>query len=213
MIKNFFVVSFFALVLSGCASTSSRPQAHGPGQMTYRELMVMDYDQLYDMVIKHTKAAHKVIRESETNPEWEVGAKQELAHAMRIILSRPDSDNMVAKLIPEVRREMALFGNYNDLLDTLANEGIKAFDSEMKMSVEMQTTYTFYLENLLGELQPMIKEDERARAIVERVRDAKIKVPYEVMAERKLQGMFLTESPSEVAQRILEKAGFKKKKK
>ncbi len=117
------------------------------------------------------------------------------------------------KLTLEVRREMTDVGNYDDILEAMTREGIQAFDSNLSLPTTMKTTYTFLLENLMSELKPEIKNDSRQRAMLEQIRDAKLDIPYDVMRERKLQGMFLTESPSEHAKRILEEAGFKKGKK
>ncbi len=120
---------------------------------------------------------------------------------------------MVAKLTTEVRKQIGEFGSYDDILLAMTKEGIDAFDPNMRLPTVMQTTYLFLLENLMSELKPEIKEDPRQREFLEMIRDANIKIPREVMTERKLQSMFLTISPSEEAARILNAAGFPKNKK
>jgi hypothetical protein len=211
--KKLILLSLIATIFSVACSNTRPDRSVKSAGLSYRELIVKDYDEMYEMVKKHTNAAHKAIRASDTNTEWEADAKRELIHAERVILSRPNSDNMVSKLVPEVRREVILFANYDDILDAMTTEAIQAFDPSMHLSTEMETTYLFMTENLISELKPEIVNDERARALMERIRDAKIDVPHDVMAERKLQGMFLTESPSDYAKQILDDAGFGKKRK
>ena len=196
----------------GCSNVKPEEQIRGPGP-TYRDLMLRDYDEMFAMVRKHTKAAHKLVITSDSNPDWEHAAMRELIEAERIILSRPNSDNMVAKLTLEVRKQVGEFGSYHDILGAMTKEGIEAFDPNMRLPTVMKTTYLFLLENLMSELKPEIKDDPTQREFLERIRDANIKVPREVMGERKLQSMFSTDSPSEEANRILLAAGFKKKKK
>lgn len=200
------------LTVTGCSNTRPEPPAKGTG-LTYRELILKDYDEMHAMIKKHLKAAHKLVLSSETNSDWQHLAQDELTKAERVILSRPNSDNMVSKLTPDVRHDMTDVGNYDDILETMTHEGIQAFDPNMTLPTIMKTTYTFFLENLMSELKPDITTNDRARSMMEQIRDANIQVPHDVMGERKLQGMFLTESPSDEAKRILEEAGFKKGKK
>lgn len=193
----------------GCSNTRPEPPDKSMGP-TYRDLMLKDYDQMFAIVKKHIKAAHKFVESSDNNPDWQREAQDELTRAERLVLMRPNSDNMVTKLTTEIRREMTDIGNYDDILETVTHEGIQAFNKDMNLPVITRTTYTFMLENLMSELEPEIKTDDRQRGLMEQIRDANIDVPYEVMRERKLQGMFLTESPSDKAKRILEENGFKK---
>jgi hypothetical protein len=209
---TFIFAALALLINSGCSNTRPEPPAKGTG-LTYRELMLKDYDEMAAIVKKHVKQAHKIVLSSDSNSDWQREAQAELTKAERIILSRPNSDNMVAKLTLEVRREMTDVGNYDDILETMTHEGLQALDPNMNLPVSMKTTYSFLLENLMSELKPDLANDDRQRAMLEQIRDADLEIPYDVMRERKLQGMFLTESPSLAAKRILEDAGFKKGKK
>jgi hypothetical protein len=204
-------LSLIIFVISGCSSPhpDSNDKGHG---LTYRELIIKDYDEMLAMVKKHTVAAHKLVINSENNPDWERDARLELIKAERILLSRPDSDNMVSKLASDVRREISAFGAYDDLLQTLTNEAISAFKEDLHLPTQVQTTYLFMLENLMSEMKGQVADDPRARQMLAQIRDAKIEVPYDVTRERKLQGMFLTDPPSEEARRILHDAGFDLKK-
>jgi hypothetical protein len=210
--RVFIAISIGLLVtLTGCSNTKPEPTSQGSGQ-TYRELIIKDYDEMQAMMRKHLRAAHKIVAGADSNSEWEHDAKAELARAERLVLSRPDTDNMVAKLVPEIRHEIAAFGSYDDLLDIVTTESLEAFRPDMNLPVAEHTTFLFILENLMSEMKPNL-QDPRQLALMERIRDAKIEVPHDVMAERKLQGMFLTDSPSDEARRIIDDEGFGKKKK
>jgi osmotically-inducible protein OsmY len=67
------------------------------------------------------------------------------------------------------------------------------------------------LENLIAEARPELRRSDELREALERIRDAKITVPKDVIDERRMNGMFSTQSPSETARQSLEAAGFKKK--
>lgn len=206
---SIFLISNFQL---GCSET--KPEAPTKSQgTTYRDLLLKDYEEMLAMVKGYVNKAHKIVGDSDTNTEWEHDAKLEMIKAERLILSRPNSDNMVSKLVVEVKREMGEIGSYDDVLEAITHEGVQAFNGDLNLPVPMQTTFLFVLENLMSELKPEITEDPRQQALMEQIRDAKIKVPYDVMAERKLQAMFLTENPSEEAAKILDDAGLGKKKK
>lgn len=193
-----------------CSHTKPDSPSHGPG-LTYRDLILKDYDEMSALVRKHTSAAHKIVRNSEDNSNWENDAKVELVKAERLILSRPDTDNMASKLILEVRREISAFGHYDDILRDLTRESIDAFDPNASLPTEVQTTFLFMLENLMAEMKSNVTENTNSQTMLKQIRDAKIHVPPEVIADRKLQGMFLTDNPSEEASRILKAAGLEKK--
>src|SRR4051812_925015 len=93
----------------GCSQVKDEKPSPQSGN-TYREYMLKDYDEMSALVRKHTKAAHKLVAESEKNSDWEQSAMNELIQAERIILSRPNSDNMVGKLTLEVRKYIGDFG-------------------------------------------------------------------------------------------------------
>jgi hypothetical protein len=204
-------VSSVCLFVVNCSQVKPDEPIKTKG-LTYRELMLKDYDEMEAIVKRHIKDAHVILATSDSDENAEFKAKAELLRATRTVFSRPNSDNMVAKLAAQVKSEANTFTIYDDLLESLTKEGIEAFDPKLKLPTDTQTTSLFMLENLMSEFKPEISQNERERACLEQIRDAKIAIPRKVMAERKLSSMFLGESPSDTAKRILEAAGFKKKK-
>lgn len=174
----------------------------------YSELVVKDYDEMLFEVLKHVKAARQMVIKEDESEEDTDGAKAELREALKFIFSRPNSDNMVAKLTPEVRRELVNLNAYEDTIMSLAKEAVAALKTDNLPAIT-RATYLFLLENLLGEIAPEVSNED-LRSSIEFIRDAKIKISPDVRRERKLRGMYTDASPSDEAKRILEK--FKKQK-
>lgn len=167
--------------------------------------MLKDFEQMQASVRKHIRYAKQDFEAADEDPQAEVSAFLQLKKALRLIFSRPDSDNTVAKLVPEVRRELTLYQAYFKVIHELAEEGIQAFDRSLGVNTLTLATYTFMLQNLMGEIQAEARENKTLQSTLQTIADANIKVPPDVINERKLSGMFLSESPSEQAKRVLKK--------
>jgi hypothetical protein len=63
-------------------------------------------------------------------------------------------------------------------------------------------TYAVFLENLILEMRPKVKETFE-NAIITQIKDAKIEVTEKAQSERKLRVMKSLKSPSEVATLVL----------
>lgn len=178
----------------------------------YNELMIKDYDEMLEMVQSMAEKAKEAGGEDGGN---EAEAIEHLREALKLIFSRPNSDNMIAKLVPEVRRELIGFNAFEDSLSSLASEAITAV-KDKKGAVSVQSTSLFILENLLSEIAPEAGYNKDMRKIIERIRDADLEISKDVQKDRKIRGMFTTKNPSELAKKILEpieKAEKDKKKK
>jgi len=173
----------------------------------YNELMTKDYDEMQASVRKGVNDAKKAARERQQEGDEE-GADQaaisELRDTLQLILSRPDKDFMVSKLIPLVRKELVNYGGFEVSLETIATQAIMNLKSD-KSSVSSKSTAVFVLENLMSEIKPEIDIKPEFKKIIEQIRDAKIKIPDAVVTDRKMTSMFKTVSPSETAKGILEK--------
>ena len=143
----------------------------------------------------------------------DAAAVEQLREAMKLIYSRPDSDNMVAKLTSEVRRELLSYSAFEDTVASVANEAINNAKNTNN-SPSVQSTALFILENVLGQIRPEIanNNNQLLRRVMEKIRDAHIKISEDVFKDRKLRGMFKTNNPSEVADEMLKKMPKEKKK-
>lgn len=208
MNKFFFpslLLSLCALItLSSCSNLEKRTiNPPRPGDLSYKELMLRNYEQMLNSVRKHIRYAKQDFAVADEDPAAEKAAFNQLEKALQLIFSRPDSDNTVAKLVPEVRRELALYDAYYKIVNDLAKKGIQAFDPSLGVNTVTLATYTFMLQNLLGEIQVEASNNKQLRSTIQMIADANIRVPPDVVQERKLSGMFLSESPSAQAKRIL----------
>ncbi|NCN40811.1 hypothetical protein GW916_06120 [bacterium] len=197
------LVLIFSAIIA-CSSSGKR-EIYPPrgGDLNYRELMLKDLEELQREIRKSVRFAKQDFAAADEDPDAEASGFRNLKKALRLIFSRPDAENYVAKLVPEVRRELSIYRAYYSMVDELAEEGLRAFDPSLGVNTVTLATYTFMLENLIGEIQAEAKRQPELRKTIEKIANADLKVPQDVVQERKLSGMFLSESPSELAKRIL----------
>lgn len=171
----------------------------------YNELQIKDYDEMskeVEALIRKAKETAIEKQQQEMTEEGDRLAVESLRNALKLIFSRPNKDNMVAKLVPSVKKELMNFNAYEDTLASLVTEAITILKSE-KMPVVYRSTALFVLENIMSELKPMIDENEEYRKLVQKIKEADIKVSQEVANNRRLVSMYETTSPSETAEKIL----------
>lgn len=170
----------------------------------YSELGIKDYDEMNQMVQERVKKARELGNADDEESVDDRQAIEILRDAMKLVLSRPNNDNMVAKLLPEIRRDLSGYSSYEDTLSSVVSEAIDTLKST-RASTSQRATSLFILENGLSEVRPEMLNNADLRRIVERVRDAKIEVPKEVVKELKLGGMWEAHNPSKQASEIIKK--------
>lgn len=173
----------------------------------YNELMTKDYDEMQASVRNGILTAKKAAREKQQEGDEDGADEAAISHlrdTLQLILSRPDKDFMVSKLIPLVRKELGNYGAFEVSLETVAKQAIMNLKSDQS-SVPSKSTAVFVLENLMSEIKPEIEVKAEFKKIIEQIRDAKIKIPDKVVTDRKMTSMFKTVSPSDTAKDILEK--------
>ena len=164
----------------------------------YKQLQSKDYDEMIGIIRDQIKQAKK-----SANDDDESAALFHLKEGLRIIMSRPNTDNLIPKLLPEIRKELVQFEAFDDQILELVNEAVDRVQDE-KATTTGRATALFMLENIMAEIKPEVGTNEKYKSAYEKIRDAKIKVPKEAKSDRKIRGMFQTESPSEKAKKILE---------
>lgn len=195
---------FSVLLTLFCLETSA-------AMFKYNELMIKDYDEMYKMVQAQVKKARAVGSNSSDENVNDAEAIEHLREALKLIYSRPNSDNMIAKLMPDVRRELQGYSAYEDSISGLTAEALEVIKNP-KAATSQQATALFVLENIMSEVRPEAGSNDDLRRVVERVKDAKIKVSNDVMKDLKLRGMYKTRNPSDMATDILKKLPKKEKK-
>lgn len=216
--KYFFLAFLLGVSVTftlSCASSGGTSRNSSLGGSTtvgpnykYNELMIKDYDEMLEMVQSFVRKAKEAAGEDGTANEDE--ALGHLRNGLKLILSRPDSDNMVAKLVPEVRRMMLGFNAYEPSISMIADEALE-YVASSNAAPSVQSTSLFILDNILGEIRPEVEHNAQLRQVAERIRDANLSVSKDVQKERKIRGMFSTKSPSDTARDVLKRLADKEK--
>lgn len=125
-----------------------------------------------------------------------------LKETLQAVLSRPNEDNMIEKILPAVRTELDERNAWESSVRALVKEALGALKNPRPFKPVVQVTYVVFLENLMSELKPKVGEDFENK-IITQIRDAKVQITKEAANERRLRVMKETVSPSEIASGIL----------
>lgn len=172
----------------------------------YSELQIKDYDEMATLVRGHIKKSTDLLKAEQKKDESAEASPEvieELRAALLLLLSRPNQDNMLSKLMPEVRKELTNLNAFEDNLASITDEAVTGLKNSNLPTVT-RSTYLFVLENFLSEFKPEVREKDELRGLFEKIRDAKVDVPKEVTKDLKLRSMLKVESPSERAKRVLD---------
>ncbi|MFP5518716.1 MAG: hypothetical protein ACLGGX_02340 [Bdellovibrionia bacterium] len=172
-------------------------------QFTYSELSLKDLEQMNSIV------AEKI----QQSQEGERDTIAPLAEGLQAVFSRPDGDGVISKVIGNLRSELDKHDAWEEVLNRLTVDALNDLRNNKKVPAAVQVTHLVFLENLLSEMKPFAKEDGFERSIVEKIRDAKIKISDKASAERSLKMIKASKSPSDIATDILKAADKDKPKK
>ena len=171
----------------------------------YSTLQTIDYDQMRERVEKRVRKAKEILRKQKDISEpVDQEAVEELREALQLVLSRPNYDNMLSKLMPEVRKELSTVNAFDDSLHGVVADALSAIDNEHLTRVDRATSL-IVLENVLSEFKPEISDNEELKKIFMKIRDANIKIPKEVQNELRMRSMVGKTSPSLKAKKYLDK--------
>lgn len=168
----------------------------------YNTLMIKDYDEMSSLVQGHIKKARELSDGSGDDSSRDAEAIEHLREALKLVFSRPNSDNMVAKITPELRRELTGFSAYEDTISGIVAEALRQAGNA-EGTVSQRSTSLVVLENVLSEIRPESQNNADLRRVIERIKDAKLKISDDVKKDRKVRSMFETKNPSDEAAKIL----------
>lgn len=131
------------------------------------------------------------------------GKEVPLKEALQAVYSRPNEDQVIEKVIGPLRSGLDQLDAWEKTISQLTDEAINALRNPAAFKPIVQVTYVVFLENLMSELKPYAMKEGFEREIVQRVKNAKIKVSKEAVNERKVRTMKGTISPSEIADEVL----------
>lgn len=194
MLRHFLIPIFAMMVLVIPAQSLAR--------FKYTELQLKDFDEMSNQIQDRIKKSQRLLRAGSDEGEPNEEAVELLRQALLFALSRPNPDNLLSKILPELRKELSQLQLFESSIQTIVTNAISGLKNDKLPSV-YRSTSLFVLENVLSEFRPEAREKASFRKIFESIRDAKIEIPKEVSKELKMKSMISVESPSEKANRIL----------
>lgn len=204
MSKGNLFLGLALLAVLGCGTPKNNAVDDAPsetsttGDFNYAALQLKDLDEMRAVVNKQIKKAEQYLKE-----EDEDQAIVALQSAMQYILSRPNRDNMVSQLVPDLRSKLREL----DALEPSLNRITEAAISKIKnknLPARARATQYFVLENLLSEFKPETQVNEEMKKIFVKIRDARIKLDGSIVNDMKMRAMYKRpDSPSDIAARII----------
>ncbi len=179
--------------------------------MLYTQLQNKDLDQMRLLIKPYLqKSTESLKKQGETadkdqQDEHESEAVEHLRQALKIILSRPNKDNMILKLMDEVQSRLVVLNMYEASLMNLTISSLTVMKQE-SLPKSYIATHIFILENIMGQIRPQISDNGKYKEIMFKIKDADVEVPKKAVRMRRMRGMHRTISPSKIAESILKKA-------
>jgi hypothetical protein len=166
----------------------------------YSQLALKDLDQMSAFVQSKVQESKKT-----TESKW-----VPLKEGLQAVYSRPNEDEMIEKVVAPLRNSLNDLESWEKTISQLTDEAINALKNPKAFKPVVQVTYITFLQNLIGEVKPFIKDVGFEKSIIERVRDAKIEISQEASNEARVRSMKSLVSPSKLAQNVLESGKLKK---
>jgi hypothetical protein len=174
-------------IVAGMLVVASGAQA---SEYTFKDLAMKDYADMEKLVLK--TCGSNVIDDDEREPK--------VREALHIVLARKNTDGKRSALFIQLQ------GLLPDAFFQLAVQKVaESAVSQMKESTSSNLTKAtafITLENLLAEIQPRAND---YRSTIEIVQKADIEISDGLRSYRRLEGMDINDSPSSIAQNILDK--------
>ncbi len=172
------------------------------------DLLLKNSEQFNAIVLKKIKKAQDIQarQEQEVDEKGEIFAEPEavssLRDAMRIVLSRPDQDGARSKMFNKVRQELNDVHSLEPVLKDIVEEAIRSLKSA-NTNVKFEETYLVILENALGEMKPEVSTSPTFKMLIEKIRDADIKISDKMKSLSR--NIAVNTTPSKSAESILPK--------
>lgn len=174
----------------------------------YAELQVKDLDDMMKIVNESIRKSKQLaIQAQKDNPDddsedLDAEAVAELKEAVKLVLSRPNKDNLLSNLMMPLRRELQQYEAYEAVMTQVVDIGIKGV-TDTSLNAAQKATMHFVLTNAISEMKPEIGQKPAFRQAVERIRDSKLEISPDVKRDLKMTSMYELKSPSEVAKNVL----------
>ena len=167
---------------------------------TAKSLKLKDYEEMRAIITEHIKKSREKAPQKLVNTGSE-SAVLELKKGLKVLLMRPDMDNINSSLILMIQNEIANHGAFMPVLKDLAASAVQEFKSK-KGSIAHQAGLLYLIENAISYLKPINKPE--SSEILMDIKRANLKI------SKKLSNYLILEmergktaSPSYLAERVL----------
>lgn len=162
--------------------------------MPYHKIAIKDLDQV-------TALIKSKIQESKKSSSGKIVPLKE---ALQAVYVRPDSDGMIAKVISPLKAELEAVDGWEKAHQELVTEAINALTNTRAFKADIQLSYILFLENVINEMKPYIKNDGFEKKIIRQIAGAKFDLTKEALSEMKLRLMIELQAPNKKAQKLIE---------
>ena len=164
----------------------------------YTTLIFKDYPDLKPLVRNALKESRRF-----KYPKDGDRAISPLKKSFKMILSRPDDDNLVSKLSGDLIGDLENMGVFSQVVDDLMKEGREdVYDKSLNPKV--RATSLIMMNNLLLLLRPLTLENIKLAKTVCSLADKDIKIPKEILKNTELTTMLKEPSPTNLAKKIMQ---------
>lgn len=180
---------FIATVLYSCITL---------GQLEYHSdrIKMMDIEILQQLVSKNLQKLER--KEDSPMPL--------IKQSLEVVLAQPDQRLAASNIFTQLQNLSGGDDTFAQILNEIAEEGINALKEKSKDSkvLRNQNTYLYIMNHMLAEIQGS-KDKKVYKDLIEKVRDADIRVSDSLISYRLLNSMAQVENPSKFAKAILPK--------
>jgi hypothetical protein len=188
MKKNILALTFMFVVICGYESSQA-------GLLfTYNQLALKDLDEVNDLITQKTKESRKSSS----------GQSVPLKEALQAVISRPNEDGLLSKVLPTLRNELDRLDMYEKVMLELVNEAIFALKNPKNFSRQAQVTYALFLNNLILEVKNSALDDGPEKTWIEKIAKSKVVVSKDALKEIKSKLMKEVPSPANTAQNAID---------
>ena len=168
-------------------------QSHAGLLFNYSQLATKDLDQMSSLVQSKIQESKK-----STSGKW-----VPLKEGLQAVYSRPNEDDMIEKVVAPLRSNLNDLESWEKTISQLTDEAINALKNPKAFKPVVQVTYIIFLQNLMGEVKPFMKDVGFEKSLVQRIMDAKLEISKEAANEARVRTMKTLVSPSAIAEKIL----------
>lgn len=190
-IKKFLTVAVAFLIMSIVISSNAKAGL----LYNYSQLSLKDLEQMSKLI------QNKIAESRKAGGDQIIPLKE----ALQAVYSRSNEDFLIEKIMPPLKAELDEHDAWESSLKALTKEAIGALKNPKAFKPVVQVTYHVFLENLISEMKPRVRENFE-KGILEQIARAEIKVSKEAENERRLRVMKGTTSPSDIAEGVLKAA-------